>query len=884
MSMTIGTTPGVNEFQLHAMLTGQLKEATRLEGWEAFKNFFIKLLNHLPGMNLEDKEKNLRDIYNIIYGENTADACDKTHSVETLWSAIERLIHLMKADDVRAMEFEITHAARAMGFVIINNKREDVSSITDQYHTQSNQDTSAPKSLVIRVDGHTLPEIALTDSDLNLLMFNVVNNNMLIKSTHPAVYQLDPDKLIFEGCSVELAPQVKTATSHGFEVAKALEASRQLVKTPTKEISCLEEQKTQLEYYEKQIARLIQLKADGVGDELHSKSIDDALAKLNAHSQQQLKSNQQLNQKFVDNFVQECTDGLLQKGLLSKDAITTKLDQLSSLTPFMNTLFCEADSQKLQSIRPQLELVSEVADLQEQLQSSETQCSETVSQQPFLTLQGAIVDAEIGPLTKPLITALNAIQQTSTSEIIKEMVSLLEEKGQRANTEFLLFLEKAEADMETLLGNPDAHSNMDSETTTKMVARAKQLLEFTPNKATLISRAEIVHQQNIAITKIEKRLSEGLATLDDTEVLDFPRERVISELQTLNDKLPESQKKLSYQQRIDALNEDLLRRKIEIWQQRLVSIPESGRSEPSQKAVEALVALEDEVQQLNNIAGTSKQELKGLITDVINQHDVMKLVEAKLRQYIESNRYAIKLVVDDFSEQMKAIDDCPRKLALMEHINVLQTRNTELDAIYQEFKGVQEEIIKVDRFQASWSEDLSMTLSNVKTRAEALLKGETKNVLLRNIATSRISILEIQKLESIFSQTGKLLAKAAETNGHPSPNWTKAISQLKLAGEKLKGLPDSPRTKDLAARLDSDTNNALSLLKSMIAASPEGDKKYMAAREKEYKQLRDFINSMAAFLPNSKKLIETVKEIKHGNNFGDRSLLEKIKMPRLTSQ
>lgn len=69
MSMTIGTLQGINELQLQSMLTGQLKEATRLEGWEAFKNFFIKLLNHLPGMNLEDKEKNLRNIYNIIYGE-----------------------------------------------------------------------------------------------------------------------------------------------------------------------------------------------------------------------------------------------------------------------------------------------------------------------------------------------------------------------------------------------------------------------------------------------------------------------------------------------------------------------------------------------------------------------------------------------------------------------------------------------------------------------------------------------------------------------------------------------------------------------------------------------------------------------------------------------
>lgn len=54
MSMTIGTTSGINELHSQAMLTGQRKEATRLKGWEASKNFFIKLLNHLPGMSLEE--------------------------------------------------------------------------------------------------------------------------------------------------------------------------------------------------------------------------------------------------------------------------------------------------------------------------------------------------------------------------------------------------------------------------------------------------------------------------------------------------------------------------------------------------------------------------------------------------------------------------------------------------------------------------------------------------------------------------------------------------------------------------------------------------------------------------------------------------------------
>lgn len=42
MSMTIGPSLSVNQLQLQVMLTGQLREATRLEGWETFENFFIK--------------------------------------------------------------------------------------------------------------------------------------------------------------------------------------------------------------------------------------------------------------------------------------------------------------------------------------------------------------------------------------------------------------------------------------------------------------------------------------------------------------------------------------------------------------------------------------------------------------------------------------------------------------------------------------------------------------------------------------------------------------------------------------------------------------------------------------------------------------------------
>lgn len=850
MSMTIGTTLGVNELQLQAMLTGQLKEATRLEGWEAFKNFFIKLLNHLPGMNLEDQEKNLRDIYNMIYGEKTAAASDKIHSIETLWPAVERLIHLMEGDHVRAMEFElISH---------------NVSSIAGQLHTPGHL------NLVIRVDGHTLPEIALSNSDMHHgMLSNVLTHNMTSKDGAPGVYKLDQEKLISRGNSVELASSAVMATSHGFEVARALESSRVLVQTPVKEISNLDEQIAQLDHYQKMIADLTQLRSvqdPDVRAELHSKFIDNELAALNTHKLQQLVSHQRLNHEFVEAFVEECAVDLLQGGLLCKDAINTKLSLLSTLTPHMDTLFHEADDHRLQQIQSQLRLAYQVASLQAQIQSSES-----FPQEPFSTLQVAMRQAETGPLTTLLNTAFNAIRQISPHNIAREEI---ESQAQQASGKLLQPLEAAETTMAKLLSDPSVRSDMDSKTTEKMVAQATRLPPFTLDKMTLIGRAETVHQQNVAISRIDRLLSEGL-TLADHNVLVFPRERVISELQTLNTQLPESQRKSSYQLQIDELNEGLLRRKVDIWQERVGSMPEAGRSPASGNAVQALTALKDEVQQLT-ISGQDKSEFKGFIAGLITQHQVIESVEATLRHYTESNKYAIKEVVRDLSEKMNVIGDCPRKHALIEHINALQTKNNELDTIKKDFADVDQKITAVARFHATWSEDLAIKFTSSKTQAQALPDGKQKEFLLRNIAATEIKLLRVQGQERIFSEPGTLLAKATETNGTPSPHWAQIFPLLGQAAAELKKHPESPRTNDLATRLGKDTNNALNLLKGMIAANTEGDKKYMAARETDYKYLRDFINSMVGFLPNTSALTEVVKEIKHENNFSRRTLLEKM--------
>ncbi|WP_392336396.1 hypothetical protein [Pantoea stewartii] len=733
MSITIGTTLGVNESQLQAMLTGQFKEATRLEGWEAFKNFFIKLLNHLPGMNLEDKEKNLRDIYNIIYGEKKADVSAESYSIETLWPAVVRLVHLIEGEHVRAMEFDlISH---------------NVSGMTGQLHTPDHQ------NLIIRVDGHTLPEITLSNSDMHHEMLsNVLTHNMISKNGAPGVYLLDPEKLISQGNSVELVSSAVIATRHGFKVAKTLEAARVLVKKPIKEISNLDEQIAQLEHYQKLIADLTQLRS--VQDpharaELHIEFIDDKLAALDTHRQQQLESHQRLNHAFVDTLVEKCADNLQHEDLLCKDAINEKMSLLSTLTLYAE-LFCEADDHRLQQIQSQLRLAYQVADLQAQIRSSET-----FPQEQFSNLQVAMRQAEAGPLTTLLNAALNAIRQISPPNIAREELKAL---AHQASGKLIQPLEKAEATMAKLLSNPSFRSDMDINTTKRMVTEANRLPPFTHDKTTLISRTETVHHQNDVITKIDRLLNEGL-TLADQNILDFPRETVICKLQTLNTQLPESQRKSNYQLIIDELNEGILRRKVGIWQERVGSVPDEGKSPASENLVQSLKKLKDEVQQLT-ISGQGKNELKGLIAGLITQHQTMESVEAILRHHTESNTYAFKEIVSDLYKKMSSIGDYPRKHALMQRINALQTKCEELDNIKNDFADIDQKINAVAKFHATWSEDLAIKFASLKNQTQGLPGGKSKEFLINKISATEIELLGVQNLERIFSEPGMLLAKS----------------------------------------------------------------------------------------------------------------------------
>lgn len=352
MSMTTGTPPSVNELQSQTMLTAQLKEATRLEDWVAFKNFFIKLLNQLIGMTLEDKEKYLYSIYNFIYGK-------KIHSIETLWPAVEGLIYLIEGDHVRNMEFELVSHNSSSKMGLFNTPDHLI--------------------LVIRVNGHALPRIALSNSDMHHEMLsNVISHNMVNKidadgNGAPGIYQLNPTKLISQGNSVKLDPSAVMATIHGFEVAKVLEASRELVQMPIKDISSLDDQIMQLEHYKNLIDYLKQLRStQNVCTELHSKFIDNALTALDTHRLRQQENYKHLNHGFVGALIEICANGLVEKDLLNKESITTKLSLLSTLTPHIDALFNQVDGYCLQRIQSQLRLAYQVANLQEQLQSSET--------------------------------------------------------------------------------------------------------------------------------------------------------------------------------------------------------------------------------------------------------------------------------------------------------------------------------------------------------------------------------------------------------------------------------------------------------------------------------------------------------------------------------
>ncbi|WP_145521585.1 hypothetical protein [Yersinia aldovae] len=213
MSMTIiDHGPSITETQLHSMLTGDLKGATKLEGWDAFKNFFIKLLNHLPGMSLVDKEDQLREIYDKIYGAGkTAQSVDDPGSIETTWNALENLFQLMDGDKSRQMTLAINYA----------------SSHNESSHSSHMQNADLIK-LTLTIDAHQIPDIACSNTPLNTgILASIVSTYMIDHvdsegKTHAGTFQLNPEVLETNGNRVAFDSVARVANQRSISVIKDL--------------------------------------------------------------------------------------------------------------------------------------------------------------------------------------------------------------------------------------------------------------------------------------------------------------------------------------------------------------------------------------------------------------------------------------------------------------------------------------------------------------------------------------------------------------------------------------------------------------------------------------------------------------------------------------
>lgn len=185
----------ISSTQLYGMITGDENLVTKLEGWEAFKNFFIKILNHLlPGVSIEDKEEKLRQLYHQIYphqGIQTDVA--SPGSLEKTWQALENLIKLTGLENAHSMAFS------------------------------PSSDSDRTKTLRVTIAGHKLPDIVLYNNPENTAIFERIKTiygtpEDINGDNDAVVYQLHSDALVVSENQVSFNSVFKKA----FNVASRL--------------------------------------------------------------------------------------------------------------------------------------------------------------------------------------------------------------------------------------------------------------------------------------------------------------------------------------------------------------------------------------------------------------------------------------------------------------------------------------------------------------------------------------------------------------------------------------------------------------------------------------------------------------------------------------
>lgn len=420
MSMTIiNNGPSINETQLHSMLTGDLKGATKLDGWEAFKNFFIKLLNHLPGISLEDKETALRDIYNKIYNtENASLLNENTKSIEPIWNALDKLIHMMQKDKVQTMIFDIQNP-------------NDVHCVPDSQ--QSNE-----IRVKITIDGHSLADISCSSTPLNNDMLNnILTNYMAVKTddggnTSNSVYQFNPDILNIEENTVSFAPAAKTANNYDFNIAKEIDKCRSFLAENIPENINTETRFTdeveQIERNQQLVSALNKLKIEG--DEtaiVRNDLIDKTIDKLTAHLETQQTSYNEINHNFVELLVQNWMTKLEQSQPLLKTEISADINSITKIDSRSLGLFTESDYTRLNQLSEQLKVVYQIADLETQMSSP------TERSQYFSSLSKILTNITDGPLKDVLVThnqriIVNKVKKEEQESLYREVFQTLTKK------------------------------------------------------------------------------------------------------------------------------------------------------------------------------------------------------------------------------------------------------------------------------------------------------------------------------------------------------------------------------------------------------------------------------------------------------------------------
>ncbi|WP_145561953.1 hypothetical protein [Yersinia aldovae] len=400
MSMTIiDHGPSITETQLHSMLTGDLKGATKLEGWDAFKNFFIKLLNNLPGMSLVDKEDQLREIYDKIYGAGkTAQSVDDPGSIETTWNALENLFQLMDEDKSRQMTLAINYA----------------SSHNESSHSSHMQNADLIK-LTLTIDGHQIPDIACSNTPLNTgILASIVSTYMIDHvdsegKTHAGTFQLNPEVLEANGNRVAFGSVAKLANQQSISVVKELNLCHEFLHTNMYDNTEFDKQLEQVYQCQQLVANLQALRSPpDTPVTANDKCIDNALDKLNQRRDKQQSLFEKINHTFVNAVVEKWSEKLEQVAQqpLNKTEINTEMSYLEAALPGTQTLFSETDRKRIADVRPQLRLAHMMADLQARIKDSSEFPVEL-----FLSIRDIMVQEDNGPLSVALDNCWEQIKQ-----------------------------------------------------------------------------------------------------------------------------------------------------------------------------------------------------------------------------------------------------------------------------------------------------------------------------------------------------------------------------------------------------------------------------------------------------------------------------------------